>query len=128
MKPDNFDRGLRWGLVLLTALCLATGCHKHHAPAPTDAAQTETALHGAFDQATGQTKALAESAAAALQAQHTSEAFLRLNALCARTDLNPQQREAAVKAMVAVNGQLQQQAQRGDQGAANLLKAYRQSK
>jgi hypothetical protein len=118
--------------LVLTALVVVGGAVAGCKPGGSGQVQTEeqarTGISKAFGTASPEAKALADEAAAALQAQQDAKAFLDLSALNARQDLTREQRAAATESMLTVNKRLSEAAARGDKEAAKLMDDYRASK
>jgi hypothetical protein len=121
--PTN--RMLRGIPALLVGALLAVSTGACHKPATTAA---DTGLREAFKDGSADAKRMADAAADALQKQDRPQAFLLLQNLSAAADLTPEERRAAAKAAADMRAQLAKAATNGDQEAAALMNAYRQSK
>ncbi len=118
-------------LLVLTALVVGVavaGCKPGGAGQVQTEEQARTGISKAFGTASPEARALADEAAAALQAQQDVKAFADLSALNARQDLTREQRAAATESMLTVNKRLSEAAARGDKEAAKLMDDYRASK
>ena len=118
-------------LPVLTALaiaCAVAGCSPGGSGQAKTEDQARAGISKAFGSASPEAKALADEAAAALQAQEDAKAFLQLSALNARQDLSREQRAAATESMLTVNKRLTEAAAKGDKEAAKLMDEYRASK
>ena len=115
-------------LLALIAICAVTGCSPGGSGQAKTEDQARAGISKAFGSASPEAKALADEAAAALQAQEDAKAFLQLSALNARQDLSREQRAAATESMLTVNKRLTEAAAKGDKEAAKLMDEYRASK
>lgn len=105
-----------------TALC-SSACNKEKSTA----ADSPAALKEAFKGAQGDTKALADQVADS-SGQDATKAFLSAQALSVQQDLTPEQRRSVGQSMAKLSKQLQEEANRGNQDAAETLNNYRKSK
>jgi hypothetical protein len=115
-------------LSLCFVLAVASGCSRNRAPAPLPADQAPAVVEKAFKEADPQVKTAATEVVEALQRKDHIKAFFELQDLSSRSDLTPEQREAASRSMLSVNEQLRSAASQGDQQAAEALQAYRARK
>jgi hypothetical protein len=112
------------------ALCAATlcGCGDKPAPEPISAAEVPKTLDTAFNGASPEARAAAKAAAEALQKDEQSMALDALEALARKTDLTPEQRDAAAKAAVSVRAGIVDAASKGDAAAQAYLEEQRARK
>lgn len=116
-------------ITLSVALLLAFGCSKEVAPPkPITVEQAHTSLEEVFKGAGPEVKKLVEDAVGALAAKDYAKALFALQALGARSDLTPPQRDLASRSMLAVNQALAEQASTGDQKAQQVLQFQRTTK
>ncbi len=117
-------------LATVVALCAATfcGCGDKPAPEPISAAEVPKTLDNAFNTASPEARAAAKAAAEALQKDEQSMALDALEALAQKTDLTPEQREAAAKAAVSVRAGIVDAAAKGDAAAQAYLEEQRARK
>jgi len=117
-------------LAAVVALCAATlcGCGDKPAPEPISAAEVPKTLDSAFNSASPEARAAAKAAAEALQKDEQSMALDALEALARKTDLTPEQREAAAKAAVSVRAGIVDAAAKGDAAAQAYLEEQRARK
>ncbi len=111
-------------------LLAAVGCSKVSTtpPKPLSAEQVAPTLQTAFKEATPDAKSASDEIVSALQVKEEPKAFVGLHALIEKPDLTPEQRQAAVRAMLALTLQMQEAAANGNQMADDLLKKYRATK
>ena len=114
-------------LVLSVAL-MATACKKSGNRAVLTPEQIPATVQSAFKDAAPDVKSVAEEATAALQNKEEPKAFEQLQALSWRPDLTPEQREAAMRAIRALNEQFAAAAAKGDKNAEEMLQKYRATK
>lgn len=86
--------------------------------------QVPTVMNQAFKQSTGETKELANECVAASQNQKSSAAFTKLEQLARQSNLTPEQRATAARAMAATFKQLRAASESGDQVATATMKRY----
>jgi hypothetical protein len=117
-------------LILAAAALALPGCSGDSDPAPAVASPQEAlpSLQTSFEKAPEELKQEAESAAAAIQAQDDTAAYLRLEGLSQRPELTDAQRQAMFDAWMAVNRRLAAEASNGNPAAEELLKRYRATK
>jgi len=116
-------------LPALALLALASaGCGRPEISRPISVAQVETTLAKAFQTAPASVRQESELAAEAVRNQQPDRAYAALWMLNAKPELTPEQRLAASRAMVAVQGLVRRAADAGDAGAQDLLKLYRATK
>lgn len=115
-------------LSICFVLAVAGGCSRNQAPAPLPADQAPSVVENAFKEADPQVKTAATEVVEALQRKDNIKAFFELQDLSSRSDLTPEQREAASRSMLSVNEQLRAAASQGDQQAAEALQVYRARK
>ena len=120
MKPLSLGRTLWPSLLLIAAVA---GCSKNSATALAPD-QIPVAVKQAFQQASGDTKALAGDVVSAVQSQDPATAFNSLQQLEQQKDLTPEQRAIAARAMAATMPQLQTAAQKGNPTAQAVLHRY----
>lgn len=113
---------------MVSSALISTGCGKSSGGQAQTPEETKAAMQQAFAGATGEVKALAGDAQAAIQSQDDGKAFLQLGALSSRSDLTTEQRAVAAQSMLAVGQKLNAAAAKGDRDAAALLESYRASK
>ena len=114
-------------IILLLAL-LAAACKKSEKPVVITAEQIPVTMQSAFKDAAPDVKSFAEDAAASIQNKEEPKAFEQLQALSWRPDLTPEQREAAMRAIRALNEQFAAAAAKGDKTAEEMLQKYRATK
>jgi hypothetical protein len=112
------------------ALCAATlcGCGDKPAPEPISAAEVPKTLDSAFSSASPEARDAAKAAAEALQKDEQSMALEALEALSRKTDLTPEQRDAAAKAAISVRAGIVDAAAKGDAAAQAYLEEQRARK
>ena len=123
----NFDL-VKAGGVLLAISLAATGCKKSASPAVLTPEQVPGAVENAFKEASPEIKDLANAVVTSLQNKEEPKAFDALQNLSNRPDLTPEQREAAMRAVIALNFQLAAAAAKGDKSAEEMLEKYRATK
>jgi virulence-associated protein VapD len=115
--------------VLLGAVVILTaGCKEDSAPAPLSLAELPGAMTKAFAKAVPELKDLSKEIISAVQAQEYPKAYMDLQALAAKSGLNKEQSSVTVRALLAVNGQLQTAQSKGDEKAAETLQYIRKNK
>ena len=114
--------------MLLLAGWLATSCKKAGTPVAITPEQIPNTVQTAFKGAAPEVESLANDVAASLQNKEEPKAFEQLQALSWRPDLTPEQREAAMRAMRALNEQFAAAAAKGDKTAEEMLQKYRATK
>jgi hypothetical protein len=112
---------------LLSALLL-TGCGDKPAPEPISTAEVPKTLDAAFNSASAETKAAAAAAKDALQKDEQSLALEALEALARKSDLTPEQRDAAGKAALSVRAGILDAANKGDAAAKAFIEEQRARK
>ncbi len=112
----------------LVAACLFTGCGDKPAPEPIATTEVPKTLDSAFNSASAETKAAAAAAKEALQKDEQSLALEALEALARKSDLTPEQREAAGKAALSVRAGILDAANKGDAAAKAYLEEQRARK
>src|SRR5262245_37813109 len=88
---------IRSTLMLSAAVVLCAGCRKGggNAGSSVTVEQVPATMESAFRNAPEELKTQATEAASAVQSQNDSSAFVQLDGLTRRTDLTPEQRQAA---------------------------------
>lgn len=112
----------------LVAACILTGCGDKPAPEPIATTEVPKTLDSAFNSASAETKAAAAAAKEALQKDEQSLALEALEALARKSDLTPEQREAAGKAALSVRAGILDAANKGDAAAKAYLEEQRARK
>lgn len=112
----------------LVAACLLTGCGDKPAPEPISTAEVPKTLDSAFNSASPEAKAAAAAAREALQKDEQSLALEALEALSRKSDLTPEQRDAAGKAALSVRAGILDAANKGDAAAKAFLEEQRARK
>ncbi len=125
MDITNSFRSLAAAALCAAAFC---GCGEKPAPEPISAAEVPKTLDTAFNGAPPEARAAAKAAAEALQKDEQSMALDALEALARKTDLTPEQREAAAKAAVSVRAGIVDAAAKGDAAAQAYLEEQRARK
>lgn len=116
-------------LSLMLALAASPGCGRGgDEPELLAIEQVPSTVEDAFKDAPTELKDSASEVVTAIQGKDESKALLDLQALFARPDLNPEQREAASRSMISLNQKLRAAAEKGDQRAAEALQTYRARK
>ncbi len=117
-------------ILLLLAAVLLTACRKSaSAPPPAlSAAQIQPTVNHALAAASSEARQQADSYMAALQSRNWSAAVDDMQQLMARPDLNYEQKTALARAMRATVTAMQDAADKGDQTAADALRAGRVAK
>jgi len=115
-------------LRLLPLFLLICACSKPPNTAPLSVEQVPTTVESAFKEASPEAKNSAHDVAAAIESKDNAKALVNLQALFARPDLTPEQREIASRSMISLNAQLRAAAAQGDKRAEEALEAYRASK
>lgn len=126
MNPQPRPQAI--ALTLLCAALLLPGCGDKPAPEPISAAEVPKTLDTAFSGASAEAKAAAKAASDALQKDEQSMALEALEALSRKTDLTPEQREAAAKAALSVRAGILDAANKGDAAAKAYLDEQRARK
>jgi len=113
-------------IALLAVSFLSAGCSKtsSSAPQPLDPAKLPAAVSQAFDQASGQTKEMANNYVSAFQGQDPAAAFLELQKLRAQQNLNSQQQSVLASAMMTTFQQLRISAANGNQSSQSVMHQY----
>lgn len=114
--------------VTLVTACLLTGCGDKPAPEPIATTEVPKTLDTAFTSASAETKAAAAAAKEALQKDEQSLALEALEALARKSDLTPEQRDAAGKAALSVRAGILDAANKGDAAAKAYLEEQRARK
>lgn len=122
-------RTLRSALTLVSSiLCIGlAGCGKKppEAIAPDNAADK---VGGLFDQSPPEVKTMAENAVQALANDNLPRAHMLLQALVARPDLTPEQRDVVTGAFLGVGERLRESAATGDEKAQEFQRLHQSSK
>jgi hypothetical protein len=103
-------------------VCLVVSCAKSGPPTPLALDQIPAALNQAFASSPAERRELVDRALASLQNKEIGKATMVLEGLCAVPDLSKKQREAATRALLCLNLELQAAMQRGDKDAAEVLR------
>lgn len=115
--------------VLVVAASFLTGCGGDSKPPEAVSAEAAPgAVKEAFQDATPEAQANAESAIAAMESQDTPRAFIELQSMMARPDLTPEQREIAAGSLRTVAEQLRAAAEAGNAAAQEMLKTHQARK
>jgi hypothetical protein len=109
-------------------LLLLVSCSKNEPPTALAPEQVPAAVETAFKDAPAEAKSSASQVVNSLQGKDEVKAFFELQNLSSRTDLTPEQRQAATRSMLSLNERLRAAAAQGDQRAADALQVYRSSK
>jgi hypothetical protein len=112
----------------LVSALLLTGCGDKPAPEPISTAEVPKTLDAAFKSASAETKAAAAAAKDALQKDEQSLALEALEALARKSDLTPEQRDAAGKAALSVRAGILDAANKGDAAAKAFIEEQRARK
>ena len=112
----------------LVSALLLTGCGDKPAPEPISTAEVPKTLDAAFNSASSETKAAAAAAKEALQKDEQSLALEALEALARKSDLTPEQRDAAGKAALSVRAGILDAANKGDAAAKAFIEEQRARK
>ena len=112
----------------LVSALLLTGCGDKPAPEPISTAEVPKTLDAAFNSASAETKAAAAAAKDALQKDEQSLALEALEALARKSDLTPEQRDAAGKAALSVRAGILDAANKGDAAAKAFIEEQRARK
>ena len=115
-------------LALTFALAGLTACGRNDPPPAIGLAAAPKLLNASFSSADEATRNAAAAAAAALQANNPGRAFATLQDLSSRSDLSPEQRQAAAQSLMAVGKELNEAAARGDAQARQILELHHASK
>jgi PBP1b-binding outer membrane lipoprotein LpoB len=116
------------GVVLLSATFL-TGCGGDSKPPEAVSAEDAPgAVKEAFQGASPEAQASAESAITAMESHDTPRAFIELQNMMARPDLTPEQREIAAGSLRTVAEQLRASAEAGNAAAQEMLKTHQARK
>jgi hypothetical protein len=115
-------------LILASALALFAGCSRNTPPPALPADQVPAAVENAFKEASPDAKNSASEVVSSLHNKDEVKAFLELQSLSSRTDLTPEQRQAAARSVLSMNERLRVAAEQGDQRAAEALQGYRSRK
>jgi len=126
MKPLPRPQALAF--TLLCAGLLLAGCGDKPVPEPIAKADVPKTLDTAFNGANPEARAAAKAASDALQKDEQSMALEALEALSRKTDLTPEQREAAAKAALSVRAGILDAANKGDAAAKAYLDEQRARK
>lgn len=113
-------------LSLAVAIALGAACGKE--PEAVAIEEAPKAIEKGFAGAPAPAKEAATEAVQALQSQNPGRAFVSLQELSTRSDITPEQREAATKSLMAVRQQLNDAAARGDKNAQQILELHRSRK
>ncbi len=112
----------------IACLLMAVGCGEKKAAEPLAVEQVPNAVENAFKEAPPEVKNSANEVIAAVQGKDEPKALVDLQNLSARSDLTPEQREAANRSIISLNQKLSEAAAQGDQRAAQALEVYRARK
>ena len=115
-------------VIAVLSAAMFCGCGEKPAPEPISAAEVPKTLDNAFNSASPEARAAAKAAAEALQKDEQSMALEALEALARKTDLTPEQREAAAKAAISVRAGIVDAAAKGDAAAQAFLEEQRARK
>jgi len=115
-------------LTACLALALGSGCGKKADPEVLAVEQVPATVENAFKGADGELKNTATEVVNAIQGKDEPKAMMDLQALFARPDLTPEQREVASRSMISLNQKLRAAAAQGDQRAAEALQIYNSRK
>ncbi len=115
-------------VIVFSFAFFAAGCKPSANRAALTPEQIPGTVTNAFREAAPEVKNLADEVAASLHNQEEPKAFWELQELSARPDLTPEQREAALRATLALNIRLQAAAAKGDKNAEEMLQRYRATK
>ncbi len=119
----------RIACAVLFGLAVGAGCNRS-TPPPTPLAVEEipATLEKAFRAANPEIRDLANTVAAAVQAQDYSRAFLTIQNLGSRPGLTKEQASVMSRTTLTVNSLLQAAETKGDKKAAQTLQSYRKDK
>ena len=125
----RFLQGNKVNLTLLLVLLAAIGCNKSSAPpAPLTVEQLPSAFEKAFRKAKPQVKGLAAQVVSSVQSNGYAQAYSELQHLSTAPELTKEQSSVVGRGMLTINGLLQSAAAKGDENAAQTVKAYRSNK
>ena len=124
-NPSRFLLSLSSAWALLV---LSSGCSQSKPPEALTAEQVPATVESAFKDASPEAKSSAAEVIAAIQGNDEPKAILDLQALFARPDLTPEQRDVASRSMISLNERLRAAAAQGDKNAAQALETYRARK
>jgi hypothetical protein len=125
----NFFLTNRITVTLLLTLMLGAGCdHSSTPPPPLAVEQIPNSLQEAFASAKPDTKEAANQIVAALQVPDYSKAFLALQTLATKPELNKKQQSVISRSLLTVNTLLQSAPAKGDEKATQTLNTYRRNK
>ena len=114
---------------LLLVLLAAMGCNKSSAPpAPLAMEQLPLVFEKAFRKAKPQVKELAAQVVSSVQTNGYAQAYSDLQKLSTAPELTKEQSSVVGRGMLTINGLLQSAAAKGDENAAQTVKAYRLNK
>jgi hypothetical protein len=116
------------GAGLIAILCLSLAACGGKPPEPVTPEDAAGKVEGLFDQAPPEVKALAEGAVQAMASENLPRAHMLLQTLAARTDLNPEQQDVVVGALIGVGQRLQESAASGDEKAQEFQRMHQSSK
>ena len=115
--------------VAAIALLGFVGCKKTaEGPKPLAITEAPKTITDTFTNASGPSKEMASDSSAAMSSGNYPQALETLQLLSGRTDLTPEQRQAAARSLQTVNQELAKKASEGDKQAEDALKKYRSSK
>lgn len=112
----------------LAAAATFTGCKEQEPPPPPAISDVPKNLDGAFATANPESRAAVKSAMDALKNDEQANAIEALEALTKRSDLTPEQRQAAAVSALAVRQQIMEAANKGDEAAKAFLEQQRARK
>lgn len=118
-----------WVSAVCALLLIPSGCSKTpEAPAAVSVEQATPAMQEAFKSAQPEVQTLAQDVVNSAQGQDDARAFVAANELSSKPELTPEQRQAAIQALMAINERLRQAAANGNTAAEKLLETYRATK
>ncbi len=115
--------------ILLLAVASVTGCSRSNPP-PTPLTMEELpgVVEKAFSTANPELKGLATGILAAFQAKDYAKAFMGIQNLLGKPDLNPEQTTALTRASMTVSDLVQTAQSQGDAKATQVLKYHMENK
>lgn len=114
--------------LLLAAIALLAGCGKTPPPEPLAFDEIPAALAESFKQPGGELKTMLDDTTSALQTTNLMQAAAALQAICGLPEISTAQRTCATRALLAVNAQIQTQADSGSSEAAGFIRARQSDK
>ena len=111
-------------------LLVAAGCGGSTSRPPEAAPISEAgkALRESFKGSKGETKALSSGVGDAIEGGRYPDAYVLVNQLAAKPELNPSERAAAGQARVSLMNKLREAAAGGDKTASDILEHHRATK